>query len=154
MKTPALCRSAPGRQRGRKVYSLHVPEVECIGKGKTRVNGRRREFSAPPRTLREIWSGDFYALPQPSSHARLPGGSAIVSMSEHGGSNPMRSCAREASATRTGRSPGRRPAWTTGTAGHAFHLADDTADGGCLARAEIKYQRNWGERHSRVKWVF
>ena len=23
------------RQRGRKVYSLHAPEVECIGKGKT-----------------------------------------------------------------------------------------------------------------------
>ena len=22
------------RQRGRKVYSLHAPEVECIGKGK------------------------------------------------------------------------------------------------------------------------
>ena len=48
MKTPALCRSAPGRQRGRKVYSLHVPEVECIGKGKTRVNGRRRESQRHP----------------------------------------------------------------------------------------------------------
>jgi len=24
------------RQRGRKVYALHTPEVECIGKGKTR----------------------------------------------------------------------------------------------------------------------
>ena len=23
------------RRRGRKVYSLHAPEVECIGKGKT-----------------------------------------------------------------------------------------------------------------------
>jgi DNA-binding MarR family transcriptional regulator len=34
----------------------------------------------------------------------------IVSMSEYRGSNPMRSCAREASATRTGGSPGRRPA--------------------------------------------
>jgi transposase, IS5 family len=22
------------RERGRKVYSLHAPEVECIGKGK------------------------------------------------------------------------------------------------------------------------
>jgi transposase, IS5 family len=25
------------RQRGPKVYSLHAPEVECIGEGKTRT---------------------------------------------------------------------------------------------------------------------
>jgi len=25
------------RQRGRKLYSLHAPEVECIGKGKARM---------------------------------------------------------------------------------------------------------------------
>ena len=25
------------RQRGRKVYALHAPEVECIGKGKARA---------------------------------------------------------------------------------------------------------------------
>jgi transposase, IS5 family len=31
------------RQRGRKVYSLHAPEVECIGKGKSH---RPYEFGA------------------------------------------------------------------------------------------------------------
>ena len=37
---PSRCRSPSGcaiqrqNQRGRKVYSLHAPEVECIGKGK------------------------------------------------------------------------------------------------------------------------
>ena len=25
------------RQRGRKIYALHAPEVECIGKGKARA---------------------------------------------------------------------------------------------------------------------
>ena len=31
------------RQRGRKVYSLHAPEVECIGKGKAHKPYNRRE---------------------------------------------------------------------------------------------------------------
>jgi len=38
------------RQRGRKVYSLHAPEVECVGKGKAH---RPYEFGvkvrSPPR---------------------------------------------------------------------------------------------------------
>lgn len=35
------------RQRGPKLYSLHAPEVECIGKGKARADHlktRRPEF--------------------------------------------------------------------------------------------------------------
>src|SRR5207302_4614810 len=31
---PGACWEQERRQRGRKVYSLHAPEVECIGKGK------------------------------------------------------------------------------------------------------------------------
>ena len=31
---PGACCEQERRQRGRKVYSLHAPEVECIGKGK------------------------------------------------------------------------------------------------------------------------
>src|SRR5262249_46701778 len=31
---PGACWMQERRQRGRKVYSLHAPEVECIGKGK------------------------------------------------------------------------------------------------------------------------
>ena len=34
---PAGARSA-ARQRGRKVYTLHAPEVECIGKGKAHAS--------------------------------------------------------------------------------------------------------------------
>jgi IS5 family transposase len=33
----AKVRSQDQRQRGRKIYSLHAPEVECIGKGKARA---------------------------------------------------------------------------------------------------------------------
>src|SRR6266516_1056738 len=48
----ARCVLAQDRhQRGRKVYSLHAPEVECIGKGKAHkpyefgVKGERRDAS-------------------------------------------------------------------------------------------------------------
>jgi transposase, IS5 family len=37
------------RQRGRKVYSLHAPEVECIGKGKAH---RPYEFGTNLRAAR------------------------------------------------------------------------------------------------------
>jgi len=42
------------RQRGPKVYSLHAPEVECIGKGKAialrvRRQSLRRHHEATPR---------------------------------------------------------------------------------------------------------
>lgn len=47
------------KQRGKKVYSLHAPEVECIGKGKGntithqtfRTRQCRRSFDKPRRSL-------------------------------------------------------------------------------------------------------
>jgi transposase, IS5 family len=39
-------RDQQARQRGRKVYSLHAPEVECIGKGKAH---RPYEFGVTPK---------------------------------------------------------------------------------------------------------
>jgi IS5 family transposase len=37
-------------QRGRKVYSLHAPEVECIGKGKAhRPYESASRYRSPPR---------------------------------------------------------------------------------------------------------
>jgi hypothetical protein len=47
------------RQRGRKVYSLHAPEVECIGKGKAQ---RRYEFGiklSVATTLAHVRDGQF-----------------------------------------------------------------------------------------------
>ena len=54
-------------RRGRKVYSLHAPDVECIGKGKAH---RPYEFGvnsrSPPRSIAQV--GQFIA------HAKaLPG---------------------------------------------------------------------------------
>jgi transposase, IS5 family len=47
------------RQRGPKVYSLHAPEVECIGKGKAH---RLYEFGVKvsvATTLSQVWGGQF-----------------------------------------------------------------------------------------------
>ena len=49
------------RQRGRKVYSLHAPEVECIGKGKVH---RPYEFGVKvsgATTLARAKGGQFVA---------------------------------------------------------------------------------------------
>ena len=35
------------RQRGPKVYSLHAPEVECIGKGKARTPYELMAWTTP-----------------------------------------------------------------------------------------------------------
>jgi hypothetical protein len=35
------------RQRGPKVYSLHAPEVECIGKGKARAPYELMAWTTP-----------------------------------------------------------------------------------------------------------
>ncbi len=61
-------RDQQARQRGRKVYSLHAPEVECIGKGKAH---RPYEFGVKvsvATTLRHAKGGQFV------THAKaLPG---------------------------------------------------------------------------------
>jgi IS5 family transposase len=61
-------REQRARQRGRKVYSLHAPEVECIGKGKAH---RPYEFGVKvslATTLRRAAGGQFV------THAKaLPG---------------------------------------------------------------------------------
>src|ERR1700679_3550048 len=66
-------------QRGRKVYSLHAPEVECIGKGKAH---RPYEFGVKvslATTLNRSKGGQFIAnakaLPEKpyDGHTRAPG---------------------------------------------------------------------------------
>jgi hypothetical protein len=37
------------RQRGPKVYALHAPEVECIGKGKARAPYELMAWTTPAR---------------------------------------------------------------------------------------------------------
>jgi transposase, IS5 family len=49
------------RQRGRKIYSLHAPEVECVGKGKAH---RPYEFgvkASVATTLKRSRGGQFVA---------------------------------------------------------------------------------------------
>jgi hypothetical protein len=48
------------RQRGRKVYSLHAPEVECIGKGKA-----HRPYEFGVKGASALRGGYFYARRMP-----------------------------------------------------------------------------------------
>ena len=59
--SPGGCSSKTTRQRGRKIYSLHAPEVECIGKGKAH---RPYEFGVKvsvATTLQRSRGGQFVA---------------------------------------------------------------------------------------------
>jgi IS5 family transposase len=53
------------RQRGRKVYSLHAPEVECIGKGKTHRPYEFRVKVSIATTVKHSAGGRFvtHAIP-------------------------------------------------------------------------------------------
>ena len=47
------------RQRGRKIYSLHVPEVECIGKGKAHAPYEFGVKVSVATTLKRSKGGQF-----------------------------------------------------------------------------------------------
>ena len=57
------------RQRGRNVYSLHAPAIECIGKGKStpglrvRGQGERRHHAARSAASRRRSSGSSNGVP-------------------------------------------------------------------------------------------
>jgi IS5 family transposase len=70
------------RQRGRKIYSLHAPEVECIGKGKAH---RPYEFGVKvsvSTTLQRSRGGQFVA-----HIATLPGNPYDGDHPQHGGAD-------------------------------------------------------------------
>ena len=56
------------RQRGRKVYSLHAPEVECIGKGKAHRPYEFRVKVSVATTVKHSAGGQFV-----THAAALPG---------------------------------------------------------------------------------
>src|SRR5215472_3871929 len=91
------------RQRGRKVYSLHAPEVECIGKGKVHRQGQ----SAPALRVRGQGERRHHGetFRRAGSSSPMPQHCPAIPMTGTGSPRSFRRCKRSSATSSIAASP-------------------------------------------------